>query len=326
MNTAHDRCCFIHIGAPKTGSTAVQRYCCDHRDELANLGLYYPRSATRGFGHHDFAFLLSGGYPNWATPQEKSLDTLTAEFKQETDGVLQDILISSENFYLLSDPRELVEWLHVVFEGQDISYRVVAYVRRQDDAHESWYNQTVKAQGYTHDITECIEEFFSLWDYQQKLRPWAAAFGAENLIVRRYPQAGCVVSDFLEVTGVDLHQLTISDTRENCSINADILEFQRIVNRLPLANSQKRRFHRELTALTRATDGTSLFAQGDLIGQPGKQAIMERYRSSNRWVSDTFFGGEQLFTPSASNSPAAEPQLTTEKLAMILGWIMCKKD
>ncbi|HVX35469.1 MAG TPA: hypothetical protein VHC71_04540, partial [Hyphomicrobium sp.] len=55
--------CYIHIGAPKTGSTFLQRVFYDNRGELRTRGLLYPEANIRGFGHHDIAFLIAGGYP-----------------------------------------------------------------------------------------------------------------------------------------------------------------------------------------------------------------------------------------------------------------------
>ena len=45
----------IHIGAPKTGSTAIQNFLYDHEDDLEQLGIHYPRHGVkRGGGHVGF--------------------------------------------------------------------------------------------------------------------------------------------------------------------------------------------------------------------------------------------------------------------------------
>lgn len=149
--------CFVHIGAPKTGTTYLQQFLHDNRAALRRQGLLYPEVSLRGYGHHDLAFLLAGGYPDWATPQPRMLDDLAAELDAATQGHAGPLLLSSEDFYLFPAPERLREMLADV--GVLASHRpvIVVYVRRQDDAHVSWYNQTIKAQGHTHSLDECIE-------------------------------------------------------------------------------------------------------------------------------------------------------------------------
>jgi hypothetical protein len=55
----------LHIGAPKTGSSAVQRYCCEHAADLRRQGLHYPEhpldaNGVSG-GHGELFALLLGG-------------------------------------------------------------------------------------------------------------------------------------------------------------------------------------------------------------------------------------------------------------------------
>ena len=68
--------CFLHIGAPKTGTTLLQRVLFENKERLRNYGIDYPDISLRGYGHHDLAFLIAGGYPDWATPQPRTLAEL----------------------------------------------------------------------------------------------------------------------------------------------------------------------------------------------------------------------------------------------------------
>ena len=137
----------LHIGAPKTGSTAIQRWLFEHRADLAAAGLLYPEVCLRGYGHHDLAFLIGGGYPEWASPQPLGLGVLQDQLRQAGALGLPQMLLSSEDFFLYQDPDRLRAFIEGAL-GRVGRFTVHAYLRRQQEVLPSWYNQLVKAQGY----------------------------------------------------------------------------------------------------------------------------------------------------------------------------------
>ena len=77
---------------------------------------------------------------------------------------------------------------------------IIVFIRPQVEAHESWYNQTIKAQGCTHDVDECIEAYKGLWDYEKNIELWCSSFGRENVQISCYQepmQSGQLESFFL---------------------------------------------------------------------------------------------------------------------------------
>ena len=328
--------CYIHIGAPKTGSTFLQRVFYDNRDELRARGLLYPEANIRGFGHHDIAFLLSGGYPEWATAQDKPLSTLAADLATEVATHRGSLLLSSENFYLFPAPGALKDLLEKSGALSGRRPRIVVYIRRQDDAHESWYNQRVKAQGETAPIESSLESFHDLWDYQRQLALWAQVFGDDALIVKRYPPASGdapLLDDIVDTLGLADFAPQLPQKSVNVRENRDILSFQRELNRLPLSPQEKRRFHRELMTLSERAKGRGMFDERPLLGKPERQAIMARYAAGNAAVANRYFGGEPLFPArperareTACSAPPPETGLTDKKMVYILGWLLAYKD
>ena len=314
--------CVVHIGAPKTGSTWLQKVFTENRAALAERGILYPDVSLRGFGHHDLAFLLGGGYPDWATPQPRSLGDLEHELASATRGHDGAVLISSEDFYLYPNPAGL----RATLERCGLpAPTVVVYVRRQDAAHESWYNQTVKAQGYTHDIETCIAQFFGIWDYAAQLQKWSDVFGREALRVRVYDPNVSLLADFAEASSLDVDGIAAPDDALNAGLNRDVLEFQRIVNGLPLPVVEKRRFHRELIALSTETRGSGLFDEAPLLSRARRRALIAAYANSNAQVARTYVGRDTLFDESVPDDATSAPTgLTPEKLARIVGWLMAK--
>lgn len=326
-----DRRLILHIGAPKTGSTALQQFLTENRPTLERHGWLYPDVSLRGYGHHDLAFLMGGGYPDWATSQTLTLAELVRQLSKASSGDCS-IILSSENFYLLTDPKRVAEVIEAAgLAGRAL--RVVVYLRRQDDAHVSWYNQLVKAQGYTGTITDSVSRWDELWDYDVILGRWAAAFGSEALLVRLYEEPGLIDGDirrdFLEVIGLSGQGIAWSSAPINTRLNRDILEFQRLVNRLPLKPLEKRRFHKQLMALTQATDGTGLFDDSPLLRSSQRRRLIDRYREGNERVARAYLGRARLFDESLPEEPDAfvpDVSLDTAKLACILGWLLSRQD
>lgn len=326
--------CWLHIGAPKTGSTALQDFLSSNQIPLLKHGISYPSATLRGYGHHDIAFLSSGAYPEWATPPARSLDELAAELRQEILRSPFPVILSSENFYLLCSPKRTAELLKQL--GINISIeevKVVVYVRRQDEAHASWYNQAVKAQGYCESYEKHAAANWHLWDYAAVLGSWAKIFGTANLIVRPYQAEDLadndVRKDFLKTLGISENGFEFAPERINTPLNQDILEFQRQLNHLPLPPQEKRRFHKELMALTTLTQGTGLFNDQPPLSYRRRLEILADYERGNHTVAQTYLDREWLFTPP---EPASNEQesvgggLTTEKLTCILGWLLLSQQ
>lgn len=319
---------YLHIGAPKTGSTAIQACCANNRAALLAHGILYPEVSLRGYGHHDMAFLLAGGYPDWATPQPRPLEELLSELETAARTHAGDLLLSSENFYLLADPVKVRAGLESAGALAGRQPVILVYLRRQDEAHASWYNQTIKAQGYTHTFEECLTAFGSLFDYHERLRLWADAFGTESIKVQVFaPESfpgGDIRLDFLNRLGLPKHGFALPPQRQNLEINADLLEFQRTLNRLPLTAQKKRRFLHRLMELSLRSAGLGLFSEGAPLDITLRQRILADHEVGNAIVARTFLGRDRLFAPLDPNSvpPRARSELTPEKLACTFFWLM----
>jgi hypothetical protein len=321
----------VHIGAPKTGSTAIQRLLFDNRPRLTPYGFLYPDVSLRGYGHHDIAFLLHGQYPAWATPQDRSLADLGASLRAAIDSIRPQItILSSENFYLYPQPAKLRAFLHGAGMTPADELRIVCYVRRQDEALVSWYNQTVKAQGNRSGFETTCARDRGLWDYAERLKPWQDEFGTSAMVVRDYSPfrdpGGDVRKDFMTIAGLPCEAFELTAARANERVNRDILEFQRLVNRLPVRIPLKRRYHKRLIGLTSATAGQGIFNDSPFLSGSRHEQLVRSYAAGNAWVARTFLGRDQLFDPVGA-SPREGPNstrrgLTPAKIALILKWML----
>lgn len=310
----------VHIGAPKTGSTALQQFLAANAGKLAQYGCRYPDVNLRGFGHHDLAFLLHGQYPEWATPQPRTLDALAEDMRRAVATKPREIVLSSEDFYIFPAPSRLREFLAAT--GATGGVRVVVYLRRQDEAHISWYNQIVKAQGYCGSMEDAVRDYRDLWDYHARLSVWADVFGRETLAVRVLDRTD-IRKDFLELLDLDMADFRFAAASPNARINRDLLEYQRQINREPLSPQKKRRFHKALIALTAATAETKEFDDTPLLDPAARAALLQDYAESNRAVARTFFDRNELFTTPLPrpDCDTAWPGLSPAKAARIADWI-----
>lgn len=319
----------IHIGAPKTGSTAIQRFLTDATAVLGQRGIHYPDVGLRGFGHHDLAFLMGGGYPAWATPQTRGLGELVADLQKALRGPEPCVVISSENFYLQPAPQLLREAIDGAESGRRL--RVLVYLRRQDHLALSWYNQAVKAQGFAGDFESCLADTAHLWDFEAQVEPWAKAFGADSLELSIYEPdsliGGEVVSDLVHRLGTSREGLPKPAAPINTRLCRELLEFQRQVNRLPLTVQDKRRFHREWIELTAATRDSDLFDDTPVIGPSQRRAILERHAEGNQALARRYFGRDELFLEPPPAGPEPTPWTGPDPVAtqMAVGWLLTRR-
>ena len=292
---------------------------------------YYPSAIVRGYGHHDLAYLVSGSYPDWASPQEKSFDTLLEILSNEIE-IQTNTIISSEVFYLYAIPQDVLRMLEYLgFKRNNI--KIILYIRRQDDAHISWYNQRVKAHGYSGTIEDSIQDCHDLWDYQKKINLWQSAFLKENIQIRIYQKDSLkksdVRNDFLELLGLPDSNFRWSPIKINTRLIRDILEFQRLINKLPISVVEKRRFHKQLMELSNSTVNTELFEDSELLDVDHRKELLKRYANANKSIARAYFNRDQLFDermPESLGKELDDTHLNIEKLTYILGWLSVKQQ
>jgi len=205
---------YLHIGNFKTGTSAIQKYCSDHRDELMSAGVNYLRSGRPSSNRTNHGLLPLSLYrkydafvPEWFSGRvsyDRLAETVEAEIASSTASV---ILLSSEEFYRLPSYRNEVrqhakEELKQLFSG--CAVKVIIYVREPLDFLKSWYNQVNKSALPT---ARFIDFFFYL--NKALLLPqvnavfWRECFGDDCLIVQPYQsEEEGHIPEFLRLVGL----------------------------------------------------------------------------------------------------------------------------
>jgi hypothetical protein len=258
----HNRSCYmlaavktvyLHVGNFKTGTSAIQKYCSDHRGELLAAGVDYLQSARSSADRTSHAGLPLSLYrrydafvPDWYDDEE-SYDEVAAGVASEIEASdAPAVLISSEEFYRLASCPEEVRHramadLKALFDGCDV--KIVIFVREPLEFLISWYNQVNKSLLPVRRFTD----FFFYLDSSLLLPHinadfWREAFGDDCLLVQPYRANETThVAEFLQLLGLSGVEVTASASeRVNPGRPEDTLERDRVAKIMALASRGER--------------------------------------------------------------------------------------
>lgn len=202
---------FLHIGAPKTGTTAIQLFLKPNRRLLeSEFGISMPNLLSHGQAAtmHVFASQTL----SQRRRKQLGIESLT-EFNLDYEariGALADsfatpaAICSNELLFSLNDGavRRLKDALSSVFS----SYQVILYLRRQDLRASGAYLQAYKG-GYDH-----LPAFKTVLRRRSRgdlavIETWSAIFGSDNVRVFLYDdvmrEEKDVIGHFMRALGVD---------------------------------------------------------------------------------------------------------------------------
>lgn len=180
---------FLHIGLNKTGTTAIQKFFTQNREDLQRHRLLYPVTGASRRAHYQVSAAL-GFLPaaKRKTTDVVSPPELRRALEEEISSSSAEAVLLSSEMFTRQMPLQPVREL---FSGYPV--KIVVYLRRHDHWWESVYNQAVKT------VTNPpwgsgIDEFLAFRRsgkggfryFGDLVDHWATTFGKENIIVRPY--------------------------------------------------------------------------------------------------------------------------------------------
>ncbi|HNQ42500.1 MAG TPA: hypothetical protein PKL22_10415 [Saprospiraceae bacterium] len=280
---------FLHIGMPKTGSSALQQFFFLNRLHLLSKGLYYPLTGLDGWAHHYFPASITGRNLNTDIPFKEYFNQIAGEH-DFVPGI--PVLLSSEAFFNFraKDMRQLQK------ELKGINVKIIIYLRRQDHWIQSAYNQTVKS--HRHRITYSIKKYtenkhFNNLDYAQTLKQWENLFGFENIIVKVYekqqmPQG--VFQNFMDIFDIIIdNTYKIPNGAVNPSLSPFALVLLRTMNHLPMSDRIHNGLVRLLSMLPVNFANMTIFSKQSLIESNIRCQLMKRFDTSNQEIAKRYF-------------------------------------
>lgn len=223
----------LHIGAPKTGSSAIQRFLNNHRDVLKGKGYHYPEHPVNQIG-------ISAGHSSLTKAcQQRRLDDAKAIFNKwlaEAQRGGLTLLLSSEPFINLAQP------LKAIIGNR--SLLVIAYQRDIVEFLASEHNQLVKNAFETRSFEDYILGHLDPFrkaprlvkkPFSETYAEWAEYAGPDNLIVKLYDtsrfQQQPIEQDFLLRLGIVVgDDFSFDRAPTNVSYTRHALELKRMLN------------------------------------------------------------------------------------------------
>ena len=178
----------IHVGGPKTGTTALQIALSENRKDLRSQGILYPGDKW----HHAntlYPIRRLSGFKSFVDDDAEAWRNLCAEIK----GWAGNVVISSE--VLLVMPFEVIDEIISDFGRSQVEVLITA--RSTYELVVSQWQESIKA-GDTISLSQFSEDLvsgpsnaksssYSFWqiaNYAEPIQRWSAKVGIENVVVQ----------------------------------------------------------------------------------------------------------------------------------------------
>ena len=289
---------WIHIGTPKTGSTAIQRYARERRAYLTSKGVDFLIRGRRG-SYNDLAIHLRNGN------QREAAEIGADLHRRITDSPAQTLVLSSEMF-TGADPALLRAALAL---EEPLETRIIGYFRRQDRFLESAYKQKMKTGKVAPGFGNYLDKYGTGGgDYLRLVDAWQAAWPQAEFLFRRFDPAafagGDVVRDFTALLGLDITADGKPPTGvvANPTPSIDLLDLMQIVAAIPGLDARKVLRAIPIAELPRF--------QGRAMSNADARRLLARFDAQNHALRQRFFPEDaQLFDTDDLDGP--EPEIAT---------------
>ncbi|MCR5101164.1 MAG: hypothetical protein K6B41_07390 [Butyrivibrio sp.] len=316
---------YLHVGTPKTGTTAVQTFLYDNKEILLKNNFIYekmPYHYIDASDRRNAHFLFKYIYNNDRSVNKEAFEKRLAEGYEIIKGWFEkvdNVFLTDEAAWnvLNTEGRDFMPSVKSFADSVGAQVKVIIYVRRQDDYLESWYKQKIRdglSQSTWEEVAGNIPNAIAL-DYYKIIRLIANTIGSENIIVRRYDRNsfagkdGTIFSDFMEVLGLDYtDEYKLPEGKTNTSLNNNYIEIKRLLNNLYdnsiTVEKDQNPYLGGIGSLCSELDNqydSSYFSEEE------RKEFLGRYKEGNDAIAKEFLGEEVLFNDKTKNLPKWDP-------------------
>ncbi len=294
---------WVHIGMPKTGTTALQSYLHRNHGFLRDNGIHYmvtgrdrSTGAARLICHNSIAVDMNR---TMKTLPAGLAEQLVAEYR---DNQPAHCVMSSEMLF----GRDLTVLQHALFHRIGDPVRVVVYLRRFDDFIEADYKQRAKNGLPTGGVAAFVKNrlmqietdpdfmnFGAIFDQIQRTVPGAVII--PRLYMREEMVGNNVIPDFLSVLGAASENVVPPETEANRTLSRLASEALGVFHDRA-AGFDKKRCRRLGRALQQSNDPL-LFASGDVLTPSERDTINDLLEQRNETMRRAYFPDRDRLFP-----------------------------
>lgn len=334
---------YLHIGTPKTGTSAIQKFLPLNKELLEEQGYCYPDFGYRypGIGVNRNAHFMVYRYKKTLCESDEELEAKRKEEDErffegldkikELSETFPNIILSDENIWNGYGKRnDFWNVLKSALTERGIDLKVIVYLRRQDLVLESYWSQQVR-ETLQIDFQEYVDSeeysFFKL-GYYKRISNIAEIVGKENIIVRAYEKqqyegnGNTLISDFLKVLGLELDERYESaDIVVNSSLHGRYLEVKRILNRIDCFSTKLNWAVKYLKAAQDEYENANGSLKCEYFTYEQRINFLEKYENGNSAIAKEYMNREDgiLFRDEIKKNDAADENYSADELVLICG-------
>ena len=329
----------LHIGLEKTGTTAIQEFLHSNSKTLKGSGILTPQSirprnnywlaVSSYLSHRSDALTRALKLENQQQIIEfrtQLIAKLRQELAENTD--CPNVIITSEQLQShLKSLGEIGQLKTILNQAGLAEVRILLYVREPIRIAISHWGMAIKKGAHleAEDFEPNHRRVQHILNFRKVIENWQQVFGAENILVRRYPEGAApevLIKDFLAATKVANPSLqyppmdTSKTERSNRNLSGGSLRILNAFNGksdlIKQLNSNRRLFSR-----LEATVPGSGFSPPEAV----VASFEEYYRESNEWLRANFFSDQDSLwsKPYRPSAEGLDLEAASAPLADVLG-------
>jgi len=323
----------LHIGTEKTGTKTLQELLFLNKEQLANNGTAilnstghkddrnlatYCLSSDKSDDHTESLMLNSIlARENWKRKLEFEIDN---EIKL-LDDKIHTVIISSEHLHSRLTSEEEVLTLRKLLNKYFDKFKIIVYLRRQDEVATSLYSTALRVGLYVKKIIPDPTSRFAryYYDYQLLLDRWENIFGKDSLQPRIFSRSEFIdnnlISDFLNCCEIDSSKEIALPQNENEALSATLQQVLLSFNHYSPWR-QNNALHRKMINLIINHFSSILPGAPMLPTRKDAESFLCAFVESNRHVAEKWFNREELFDECFAKYP--EKQCTNTRISSML--------
>lgn len=309
----------LHIGAHKTGSSAIQSFLKQNRETLESEGWSYCTLPGRPL---NWGFLFDVAKRDEGAAFSL-LPEVFARLLAQIDAGTGNVILSIEDLFFLDSANIAI--FTSAMTKRFAAIRVITYLRRQDQMAMSHWAQGAKTiqsalifgkQDYPLPaLTPAVRDYL---DYAALIERWKRALPDASFVLRLYDRDQFenrdVIADFLVASGIDIPAThAISDV--NASMGASSVRLLYLLRNAGLGQKQIRRL----------VNGNEVPQTKDKVypSRAEAEAFVAAFAESNQRLAEmagreTFFAQDFSAYPETAEMPPLDPAFVQDSLLKFL--------